>query len=208
MAGLRERKKAQTRRHIAETAARLFAAHGYDDVSVGDVARAADVSDQTVYNYFPAKHDLALDRADEIRELYARTVLDRPAGTSPAAALRSVAHTDIERYRHTDLDHARGELPALCVSSPTVRRRTLEIREEQIDAVAAAISRTDPAVHPAVAHAHAAALISVFGLVFDRIGRGVLDRTPPAAVADELVTAVDVVLDDLDRHFSAPEESP
>ena len=53
--GLRELKKARTRQHIADTAARLFAEHGYENVAVTDVAREAEVAEQTVYNYFPAK---------------------------------------------------------------------------------------------------------------------------------------------------------
>ena len=52
-----------------------------------------------------------------------------------------------------------------------------------------------------MARAHAAALVAVFQMIGDRIGRGVLDATPAAAVADELAPEVDVVLDDLDRHF-------
>jgi AcrR family transcriptional regulator len=54
-AGLRERKKARTRRVIAGAAARLFAERGYEQVAVSDVAREAEVSEQTVYNYFQTK---------------------------------------------------------------------------------------------------------------------------------------------------------
>lgn len=200
-AGLRERKKAQTRQYIADTAARLFATHGFDAVSIADVARAAEVSDQTVYNYFPGKQDLVIDRAEEFRERFRRTVAERPAATTPAAALRPLAHVEIERHRGTDLDLARGEFPTLCVSSPTIRRFALEFREQQAEAVTAAILATSPDVPPAVARAHAAALIAVFQMIGDRIGRGVLDATPAAALADELAPEVDVVLDDLDRHF-------
>ncbi|SEO80594.1 TetR/AcrR family transcriptional regulator [Amycolatopsis saalfeldensis] len=199
--GLRERKKAQTRRHIADTAARLFAEHGYDQVSIVDVARAAEVSDQTVYNYFPAKQDLAFDLAEEIRDLYAKTVLERPDGTSPAVALRPLALEHIERHRGADLGLARGALPALCVSSPTIRRLTLEAYDQHAEVIAAAITETCPDVHPAIARAHAAALVSVFQLLFERIGHSVVDGTSPAAVADELTPAVEAVFDDLDRHF-------
>ena len=59
--GLRERKKAQTRRGIADAAARLFAERGYEHVAVTDVARAAEVSEQTVYNYFQTKEQLVTD---------------------------------------------------------------------------------------------------------------------------------------------------
>ena len=60
--GLRELKKARTRRLIADTAARLFAERGYEHVSVSDVAREAEVAEQTVYNYFPTKEQLVTDR--------------------------------------------------------------------------------------------------------------------------------------------------
>src|SRR5262245_1292660 len=53
--GLRDRKKQQTRQLIFETAARLFAARGFDVVTVAEVARAADVSEMTVFNYFPTR---------------------------------------------------------------------------------------------------------------------------------------------------------
>ena len=201
--GLRERKKAHTRRHIAETAARLFATRGYDDVSMADVAEAAEVSDQTVYNYFPAKQDLVLDRSEEIREQYARTVLERPIWLSPADALRVVARQDIEQYRTADRNAARGEFPALNVSSPTIHRFALEARDQQADAVAAAVVETCPAIHPAVARAHAAALISVFQMITDRIGCGALDGAESQAVADELAQAIEIVFDDLDGHFRA-----
>src|SRR3954453_6883996 len=102
MAGLRERKKALTRQHIVDTAARLFGAHGYDQVSVADVARAAEVSDQTVYNYFPAKQDLVLDRAEEFSRRFPRLVRERPAGMSPAQALRGVAEADLARHRRVE----------------------------------------------------------------------------------------------------------
>ncbi|WP_285654951.1 TetR/AcrR family transcriptional regulator [Actinomycetospora sp. NBRC 106375] len=208
MAGLRERKKAQTRQHIADTAARLFAAHGYDEVAIADVARAAEVSDQTVYNYFPTKLDLALDRADEIREQLSSAVLDRPAGTTPAEALRGIARRALGVHRRSELDHARGELPALAAGSPAIRRAVLETFDRQVEAVAEAITGSDPTVHPAVARARAAGLLWIFQHIADRVGRGVLDGRPPAVVADELAPEVEAVFDDLDRPFRSIQEDP
>jgi AcrR family transcriptional regulator len=60
--GLRELKKARTRRLIADTAARLFAERGYEHVAVIDVAREAEVAEQTVYNYFRTKAQLVTGR--------------------------------------------------------------------------------------------------------------------------------------------------
>ena len=60
--GLRELKKARTRQLIADVAARLFAQRGYEQVAVSDIAHEAEVSEQTVYNYFPSKEQLVTDR--------------------------------------------------------------------------------------------------------------------------------------------------
>lgn len=200
--GLRQRKKVKTRRRIARTAARLFGERGYEGVSVADVARAADVSEQTVYNYFSAKHDLVLDRADEIREQLVCLVAERPADHSPAEALRSTAHQYGERMRQANPALLLGELPVIAAGSPVIRRLLLENRDQTAEEMAAAIVDTCPAVHPAVARAHAAALVSVFQMIVDLIGRRTLDGATPQTVADELAPAVDAVLDDLDRHFA------
>lgn len=182
-------------------AAALFADRGYDAVSVLDVARAADVSDQTVYNYFPAKHDLVLDRAEEIRLRYDRLVRDRAPGTSPAEVVRALVHEDVDRLRTEDRALARGEFAALCLGSPVLRRYALEFRERQTATVAAAVVDTTGGVDPLVAHAHAAALVAVVQWVTDQVGRAVLDDLPFDPVGDTTRRSADLALDDLDRHF-------
>ena len=87
--GLRERKKARTRRLIADTAARLFAERGYEQVAVSDVARAAEVSEQTVYNYFQTKEQLVTDLHGHFEEELDRLIRTRDPGTSPAAGSAS-----------------------------------------------------------------------------------------------------------------------
>ena len=86
--GLRERKKARTRQLIADTAARLFAERGYENIAVSDVAREADVSEQTVYNYFPAKEQLVTDREQDIQDRLCELIRSRPPETTPAAVIR------------------------------------------------------------------------------------------------------------------------
>ena len=199
-AGLRDRKKAQTRERLADVAAALFAEHGYDGVSVLDVARAADVSDQTVYNYFPAKHDLVLDRAEEIRQRYDDVVRQRPEGTSPARAVAALVAEDVERFRGAD-PLARGTFAALCLRSPVLRRYALEFRERQAETVAAAILATHPEIPTLVAQAHAAAIVAVVQWVSDQTGAGVLDDLPVGPAADAMAAAATAALDDLDRHF-------
>jgi AcrR family transcriptional regulator len=78
--GLRERKKQQTRQLLADTARRLFAERGFENVSVVEVARAADVSEATVFNYFPSKEDLVYVGLEAFESELLRAVRERPAG--------------------------------------------------------------------------------------------------------------------------------
>lgn len=206
--GLRERKKAQTRERIADVAAGLFAERGYEAVSITDVARAAEVSDQTVYNYFPSKHDLVLDRVEEFLDRYRRVVLEREASTSPAGALRPLVEEDIDRYREADPGLARGEFPAQCVESPVLRRFALEFRERQVDVIAAAITGTCPELEPLVARAHSAALTCVIQTITDRIGASILAGGPSATEEAEMRRAAAVAFDDLDRTFRLITSAP
>src|SRR3954470_10976692 len=80
--GLRERKKQQTRELIAETARRLFAERGFEAVSVAEIARTADVSEKTVFNYFPTKEDLVYWRLESFEEELLDAVRSRAAGDS------------------------------------------------------------------------------------------------------------------------------
>jgi AcrR family transcriptional regulator len=84
--GLRERKKQQTRERIAETARALFGERGFDRVPVAEVARAADVSEQTVFNYFTTKEDLVFWRLGAFEEQLLGAIRDRPPGDSALAA--------------------------------------------------------------------------------------------------------------------------
>jgi AcrR family transcriptional regulator len=61
--GRRERKKQLTRQAISNVATDLFLRRGFDAVTVVEVAAAADVAVQTVFNHFPTKEDLFFDEA-------------------------------------------------------------------------------------------------------------------------------------------------
>jgi AcrR family transcriptional regulator len=84
--GLRERKKEQTRQLIAETARRLFSERGFERVTVAEVARAAEVSQQTVFNYFPTKEDLVYWRLQSFEDDLLDTIREREPGESALAA--------------------------------------------------------------------------------------------------------------------------
>ncbi|MEU8587302.1 helix-turn-helix domain-containing protein [Streptomyces sp. NPDC048664] len=86
--GRRERKKAQTRRSLADAALQLFMDRGYDQVGVKDVADAADVSVTTLFKHFPSKEALVFDLEEDLEARLVAAVHDRPHGRSIPHALR------------------------------------------------------------------------------------------------------------------------
>jgi AcrR family transcriptional regulator len=127
--GLRERKKQQTRQLLADTARRLFAKRGFENVSVAEIARAADVSEATVFNYFPTKEDLVYVGLEAFESELLRAVRARPAGEAVIDAFgrfilepRGLFATSDERVARDSIALAR-----MIAASPALRAR-----EEQI----------------------------------------------------------------------------
>jgi len=131
MTGLRERKKQETRQRLSNLATAMFAERGFDNVSVSEVAEAAGVSKMTVFNYFPRKEDLFFDRNPEIMALLAATVRERPAGSTPLAAVRDLVLKQLDE-QHPVLglaDRSTG-FWRMILGSPTLRARAREAAEE------------------------------------------------------------------------------
>jgi AcrR family transcriptional regulator len=84
--GLRERKKRLTRQLISDTATMMFLNRGFEEVRVTEIAAACHVSEQTVYNYFPTKESLVLDREEEMATALQRILGPGGAPASPIDA--------------------------------------------------------------------------------------------------------------------------
>ena len=203
---MRERKKARTRQVIADAAARLFAQRGYERVAVADVARAAEVSEQTVYNYFQTKEQLVTDRDQLVQDELSRLIRTRAAGTTPAAAIREFVLDTVEGIRRIPAGQWRGELGYLAAISPAVRRLALEMSDRQATALAAAITETD-AVAPEIAKLRGIALASVFQIIITEAGRRTRQGQSQNQIADQLRPAIEAVLDDLDAWLT-PDPPP
>ncbi|GIJ48170.1 TetR family transcriptional regulator [Virgisporangium aliadipatigenens] len=199
--GLRDRKKARTRRHIADTAARLFAERGYERVTVSEIARAAEVAEQTLYNYFPTKEQLVTDREQQIQEQLGELIRTRPRDTSPAAAIRAFALDTVAAIRDTPPENAPGTLGYLAAVSPAINRLVLELIERQAVALAAAIHESSE-VTPQVARIQGIALAGVFRIIISEAGRRAHEGQGPAEIADTLHAEVEAVLTELDRWLS------
>ena len=83
---MRERKKQRTRQLIRDTAVHLFMQRGFDQVTIAEVAREADVSEATVFNHFPTKEDLVYGQMEAFEQELLDAVRDRPPGQSALAA--------------------------------------------------------------------------------------------------------------------------
>src|ERR1700749_748396 len=83
---LRERKKHLPRRAVLAAADRLFAARGYDNVTVAEIADAANISVKTLFTYFASKEDLAFADESQLRDAITGAITGSPDGVGPVDA--------------------------------------------------------------------------------------------------------------------------
>ncbi len=169
--GLRERKKAQTRELIADTARRLFLERGFEAVPVAEIAREADVAEKTVFNYFPAKEDLFFGRLEAFEEELLAAIRERARGVSIAIAFRDFVMRRRGALQLEDDERATAQLRAIngvITESPALLAREREIFARYTDSLAALITEETGAkpgaVEPRVA---ASSLIAVHRILID-----------------------------------------
>jgi AcrR family transcriptional regulator len=125
MTGLRERKKEETRRVIAEVARRLFAEGGYDTTSVDAICSEAGVSVPTFFRYFPTKADVLFEGADDVVEEWRRALARGPRAETLGRALRRATHeVAFVTPQRGSLAQLRAELVG---QHPELSRKVLEI---------------------------------------------------------------------------------
>lgn len=134
---LRERKKARTRASIREHALRLFAAQGYAETTVEQIAAAAEISPSTFFRYYPTKEDVILQ--DDMDERMLAAIKEQPASLSPVAAIRAATREALESIPPEELELFRTSTE-LTMTVPEVRARAMDEFARTIDQFAGVVA--------------------------------------------------------------------
>jgi AcrR family transcriptional regulator len=137
--GLRERKKQQTRDQIARVAMKLFLKRGFDAVTVAEVAKAANVSEKTVFNYFPAKEDLVFPNGEARWAALLDRIHDRPPGASLVQPFRAATHDYLDEVATGDVAELTAR-PRLVLQSEALRARLFAWWEQEAALLAPVIA--------------------------------------------------------------------
>ncbi|MFB4290056.1 TetR/AcrR family transcriptional regulator [Nonomuraea sp. ATR24] len=195
--GLRERKKRQTRQRISEVAIGLFVARGFDHVTVADVAAAAEVSVNTVYNYFPVKEDLVLPPDQASPRRLADIVRERPPGTDAAGAILGRLRQEVrDRDRKLGLTGGFGRVFEMMRAAPTLTARLEDLGRRMTDELAATLAEeTGAAPGDPLPRVVAWQLGSFHAMVFAEIGRRTAGGEGPDAIAGAVLELLDAIED-------------
>jgi AcrR family transcriptional regulator len=179
-----ERGGPQTRARIREVSNRLFIDRGYDAVTVAEVAREAGVSSVTVFNHFPRKEDLFLDRTAEVVELVRDTVRDRAAGVDPLAALHETSMRLLdERHPFSGVDPRSAGFFRTVANSPALVARTREIVGELQGVLADELERDEKFSGDSALFA--ALFLAGYSSVMVRTARRVIAGESPDDIVDD-----------------------
>ncbi|MGV9497212.1 TetR/AcrR family transcriptional regulator [Streptomyces sp. NPDC003642] len=191
--GLRERKKRETRQRISDIATGLFLEHGFVTVTMADVAEAADVSVNTVYNYFPAKEDLFFDRSEGVVDRLSRWVRARDPGESAARAVLRELRAELEAASpRMGLIEGYDRFMRCIDEAPPLRSRLWRIQQEVQENLEAALrEETRATAGDPLPGLIAGQICWVHGTLFVSIGREMARGRNPGEVSREMLGLLD-----------------
>ena len=150
----RSRKRLLTRQGISNAATRLFCERGFDQVTIDEIAAAADVGRMTVFNHFPRKEDMFFDREEEGREMLREALRQRDSRVTPIETLRLLAHRLAkEQSPFVEFSAASQGFIETIERSEALKARARAIRDEIAQVVAVALAEgverkpADPDAH-------------------------------------------------------------
>ncbi|MER5491188.1 TetR/AcrR family transcriptional regulator [Streptomyces sp. NPDC002454] len=191
--GLRERKKRRTRQHISDTATGLFLERGFDAVTIAEIAEAAEVSVNTVYNYFPTKEDLFLDRAPELVDRLAGWVRGRLPGESAARAVLRQLRSEVEAVSpRVGLAEGYDRFLVVVEDAAGLRARLQEVDQETLTSLERTLrAETGAAPGDRLPGLMAGQIDWLHRTVMAVIRSGLVEGATPEAVSREALDALD-----------------
>jgi AcrR family transcriptional regulator len=196
--GLRARKRAETRHRISDRATRLFERDGFENVTLAQVAEAADVSVKTVTNYFRAKEDLFFDAEPAILQALVDALRHRVSASATATLRPLILDGPLLAapcpWSGVDADTWNAmRVWARCEDdSPTLRTGRAAILQSWLDPLAAA-SGSAP---------WAALMVGALILRHDLLQQGLLGEAEPTEVERRIRDVAGQALEALERGFS------
>jgi AcrR family transcriptional regulator len=204
--GLRERKKERTRGLIADTARRLFAERGFEQVTVAEIAREAEVAPATVFNYFPTKEDLFYSRLEAFEERLLAAIDGRAPGRSVLAAFadfllgqRGVLAMDAPGGDKEATAQIRT-ITRVITESPALLARERQVFDRYARALAASIAQ-DTGADPGdvVCRVVANTLLGLHRALIDHVRDQALAGVPAARIREDVRTEADRAVAQLER---------
>ena len=184
--GLRERKKRRTRQLIFDAANRLFAERGFDSVTVTEIARAAEVSEVTVFNYFPTKEDLFYGGMQFFEEQLIEAVRSRARGESALSAFRKRLLEGASRLTSRDSIAAIKKGARAIATSPGLVARERAIVDRYTRQLAMVLAEeTGAAADDVEVLGTAGALMVVHRMLVERVRKRVLAGQRGAELVDD-----------------------
>ncbi|RMI32966.1 TetR/AcrR family transcriptional regulator [Nocardia stercoris] len=199
---LRERKKIETARSIWRVALELFVEHGFDNVSVAQIAAASNVSKMTVFNYFGTKEDLVLGPMEEHLGELAAVVRERERGESVVAAVRRHFRAAL-----ADFDPASGlndqtgvlDVQRLVRQTPALAQRAHDFHNRAQELLAAELVTEAGDSDPTTARVVAALLVAARRALVAENHRRLLAGESADQVLPDAITAADNAFELLER---------
>jgi AcrR family transcriptional regulator len=195
--GLRERKKAQTRQLLSDTATQMFLDRGFDAVKVTEIAAACGVSEKTVYNYFPTKESLILDRWDATARALRAGLAD--AGTHPVDAAQRILAGELAAqtaWLEAQPDPAGAvasirRFGQLLAATPALRAYQQQTTASLVALAAGLLAdRIGMAADDPEPQIAATALLGLWGVYFTALKKYLGGRRTPSAVRDAVTADV------------------
>jgi AcrR family transcriptional regulator len=200
--GLRERKKLRTRQAIADTARRLFAERGFENVTVAEIAREAEVAPATVFNYFPAKEDLFYSRLEAFEEELLTAIREREPGQSvlSAFAMFLLGRRGVLAMNGRDREATAQirTITRVITESPALLARERQVFDEYARALAALIAE-ETGAGDVVCHAVANALLGLHRALIDHVRDQALAGTTAARIREDVRTEAERAIAQLER---------